>query len=126
MNLNRLIYEANPKIGWWLDNDPIIFYYGVKLEDVVTHSGDLKGKVLELNLEPSTPTSDVMFILEIPTAWMMEHMVQQLSSHNADKLLNKDAYSKWKRFDFQYYHGTHIHIVHSVPYRYIRGFIIRG
>ncbi len=33
-SINKLPFDKNPKIGWWLDNDPITFYHGTHINNL--------------------------------------------------------------------------------------------
>lgn len=55
-------FDKNPKIGWWLDNDPIRFYHGTHIRNLdyveengllAPTSGDTAGWI-SLALEPNT------------------------------------------------------------------------
>lgn len=58
----QLRWNGNPKIGWWLDNDPVTFYHGTHINNIIgilkdgiyaPKSGPTAGFV-SLALEPNT------------------------------------------------------------------------
>lgn len=125
--MRSLLRERNPRIGWWIDNDPIRFYYGCDPYEVDYFSKiGIVAPWVGLSLEPVSLPNPAILVIELPTKWMMEQMDQRLQGHSEaqkSRLLVRDLYTKWTRFDHQYYTGLKIHIVKQVPARYIAGFM---
>lgn len=61
-SLTKLPWVANPKIGWWLDSDPVTFYHGTHIRniDYITQHGLTAPKEgstagwVSLAIEPNT------------------------------------------------------------------------
>lgn len=131
--MRKLLWESNPKIGFWINNDPIKLYYGTPFNpDIIAKIGIIAPtkRWVSMNIDPYTAQEKIgdgfVIVTEIPMNWLFPRMDQRLGDNtNAEKerLLRKELYDKWSREDWRYYLNTEIHVVNSVPSRYIVGFM---
>lgn len=133
--MKRILWNSYPTIGFWIENDPVRFYYGVDLTSIdnIAKRGIVAPDHgwIELSIDPITaiePTFEACLVVDLPTRWMMERMDQRLRGNPEylkSRLLNKDLYTKWTRLDIEYYASLQIHIANVVPSRYIIGFMVK-
>lgn len=75
------------------------------------------------------PAEDrAILIIELPLRWMLQHMNKEMRGNierTKNKLIDKDQYEKWSRFDHEYYESTEVRIGNNVPRRFIIGYTIK-
>jgi hypothetical protein len=125
--VRRLRWERYPKIGFWLDNDPLRFYHSANdldFQKIQNHGLSFPHGWVILNLEPYSLEQEYVLVIDLPLRWMYHHMDQRFTNMKEiqkNRLLRKELYIKWKRFDYQYYYGLQIRISNIVPARYVTG-----
>src|SRR5882757_6966250 len=137
--MRRSKWSNDPKIGFWIDNDPIRLYYptSILFIDEIDKNGITAPSDgwVSLYLDPYSALKSlnmpgpgqVIVVCDITTKWMMDHMDQLLkgnSETDKNRLLSKETYLKWSRKDYEYYTDLVIHIANLIPRRYISGFTI--
>jgi hypothetical protein len=130
--MKRVLWDRNPTINFWIENDPIRFYYGTPLiPERFQRTGIMTpSRWVSLSLVADRELRRVgedghILVIELPTRWMMDHMNPRLDGNDKtekDHLLEKELYTKWTGTDSSYYAETTIRIANLVPSRYIIGF----
>ncbi len=133
--MKKIAWDRNPKINWWLENDPVRFYHNITLSNLpivskegikAATSGPEAGNV-SLFLEPNSAIvkkeDQAILIVDLPLRWMFSHMSRRMDGEK-NRLTNKDQYEKWTRTDHEYYKGSMLRIRNLVPRRFIVGFTV--
>ncbi len=124
-------WHNDPRIGFWINNNPVRLYYGILTDELseVSTSG-IRGRWISLYLDPySVMQGDVMMVVDIPTRWLMAHMDQRLGGNTPEqkrRLLTQELYEKWGKSDHEYYAGARILVESLVPARYIVGYLSKN
>lgn len=126
--MKKLRWQRNPQIGFWLDKDPIRLYYGADGLDLdqVYKQGIIGLQWLDCYLDPYSPDSETLLVIEVPMRWLYPHMDQRFGGNKEEKrkrLLQKVLYIKWTRFDYLYYRDAKIRIAKAIPPRFILGYM---
>jgi len=122
--VKQLRSNRNPKIGFWLDNDPVRLYIGAQLEDLHDISND--GVRLPNHRWVTTYLEPNSVVLDIPMKWLFPNMDQRFTGNresDKNKLLQKPLYYQWKRFDYEYYCGLKVKIMSVIPPRFVAGYM---
>jgi hypothetical protein len=145
--MNRIQWVINPKIGWWIDQDPLVVYCTADYFDIDAISkagiiapttGIASGSVI-LTIDPYTAYDNGSYLgiakrraivkIEMPMKWAFDRMNKSLRGNNKEqinRLLLKERYDAWQRTDVEYYTGAVILIVNHVPSRFIKGYMLKG
>lgn len=130
--MRKFQWENDPKIGFWIENDPVRLYVGTPFSpDIIAKTGIVapRKRWVSAMLDPYTAQSRVgdgfVIILEVPLNWLFARMDQRLGDNTKkeiDRLLIKEIYLKWTLPDSQYYANTEIRVANHIPARYIIGY----
>lgn len=135
----KLEWNADPKLGWFMESDPLTLYYGAQKKEVeaILENGifaDDSGFVT-CAFEPYTAYSQgavltesidqqerVVFIIEMPLAYNEKHPVFV----EDDKIVNKELYEEWGKSDSEYYALVEAKVAKLIPINFIKGYMIKN
>ncbi len=136
----KMKWEDDPKIGWFMESDPITLYYGTQQNniDAILEQGilaDSSGYVT-CAIEPYTAFSQgslltesiskqkrVVFVIEMPLEFSKNNPI--VVENGYEKLENGELYEEWGKSDVEYYALIEAKISKLIPVNFIKGYMVR-